>query len=64
MNVIKGAVALRKNFLEATASFLLFFSTILGKEILKFKELLDMGVISQEEFESKKKQFIAFSVEI
>ena len=27
-------------------------------EILKFKELLDMGVLTQEEFDAKKKQLL------
>ena len=27
-------------------------------EILKYKQLLDMGVISQEEFDAKKKQLL------
>ena len=29
-------------------------------EILKFKQLLDNGVITQEEFEAKKKQLLGF----
>lgn len=33
-------------------------STSAADELLKFKQLLDMGVISQEEFEQKKKQLL------
>ena len=31
----------------------------IADELLKFKELLDMGIITQEEFEAKKKQLLA-----
>lgn len=31
-----------------------------AEELKKFKELLDMGVISQEEFDAKKKQILGF----
>jgi len=30
----------------------------LAEEIKKFKELLDMGIITQEEFDAKKKQLL------
>ena len=33
-------------------------STSAADEILKFKQLLDMGAITQEEFEAKKKQLL------
>ena len=29
-------------------------------ELSKWKELLDMGIITQEEFEAKKKQLLGF----
>lgn len=43
---------------EATSTTIVHEAASAADELKKFKELLDMGVISQEEFDAKKKQIL------
>lgn len=57
INELVGEAKLDQQVTERTKSNLVGASTV-ADEIKKFKELLDMEVITQEEFDSKKKQLL------
>ena len=49
---------LEKKQASQTATTIIQQSTSSAEELKKFKELLDMGIITQEEFDAKKKQLL------
>ena len=57
INELVGRIKTEHQANERAKSNLVGASTI-ADEILKFKELLDVGAITQEEFDAKKKQLL------
>lgn len=57
INELVGQIKAEQQASERTKSNLVGDSTV-ADEILKFKELLDVGAITQEEFDAKKKQLL------
>lgn len=57
INELVGQIKAEQQANERTKSNLVGDSTV-ADEILKFKELLDVGAITQEEFDAKKKQLL------
>lgn len=57
INELVGQIKAEQQANERTKSNLVGASTV-ADEILKFKELLDVGAITQEEFDAKKKQLL------
>lgn len=55
---INEAIAEYKKKSSAPAATVVVNSTSAADELKKFKELLDCGIISQEEFDAKKKQLL------
>ena len=55
---INEAIAAYKKANNTPAAAVVVNNTSSADELKKFKELLDMGIISQEEFDAKKKQLL------
>ena len=55
---INDAIAAYKKASSAPAAAVVVNNTSAADELKKFKELLDCGIISQEEFDTKKKQLL------
>ena len=57
-NYIENRIVEEKKAKRAPASTIVQQATSPAEELKKMKELLDMGIITQEEFDAKKKQLL------